>query len=675
MKQNWLYLAAAALSIGLLSQAQAQPAGWNGCNLGDIRIETAFPAARADACFRQAEDAVAVLIMAEAAEINPSPWYAFRVWANTPRRVALTLVYGQSKHRYPPKISHDGKTWALLPAQQVQVAADGKTATLSIELGPEALWIAAQEPWPAARHRSFLDRWQDHGHVGVSRLGKSLRGEPIDMLQTDVGQDRSQTLVIVGRQHPPEISGARALEAFVETLLDHSELSRRFRATHRVMVVPLLNPDGVDRGYWRHNAGGMDINRDWGPFTQPETRLMRDLLASIDADPGSRLAAFVDFHSTREDVFYTQRDEDPMQPPGFYARWLGRLQERMPDYAVNRKPGHQAGLPTAKTWVYETYGVPAVTFEIGDESSPELTARLAAEAARAMMEVLLVDAPAARAAIPADGLESGSGRFVFDGWNGPAIPVWYYRPAIVEADTPVVFVMHGVNRDADRYRDQWSTLAREHRFILVVPEFSERNFPGAMGYNQGFVVDRDGKPRPREAWSFAAIEPLFDAVRAMSGTRVARYDLYGHSAGAQFVHRYVMFMGEARLKRAISANAGWYTLPNLEIDFPYGLRNSGLSAEDLQRALAQPLTVLLGTADNDRAHPNLRRTPEALAQGPHRLARGEHFVAQSRHQAAAAGHVFPAWRLQYVDGVGHDNGAMAPAAAALLGRWEAADGH
>lgn len=670
MKQTWLRAVCAALLCAVLSPAGAQPAGWSRCDLGDIRIDAEFPAARADACFRQSDDAVAVLVMPEAADVNPSPWYAFRAVADTPRRVELTLVYGQSKHRYLPKVSDDGQSWELLPAERVRVADDGKTATLELDLGPQPLWVAAQEPWPSARHRAFLDHWRGRDDIALSRLGKSLRGKPIGMLQTDPGRDRPQTLVVVGRQHPPEISGARALESFVETLLDDSELSRRFRATHRVVVVPMLNPDGVDRGYWRHSAGGKDMNRDWGPFVLPETRLMRDLLASIDADPGTRLTAFVDFHSTREDVFYTQRDADPMQPPGFYARWLGRLQERMPDYHVNRKPGHQSGMPTAKTWVYETYGVPAVTFEIGDETPPALTARLASEAARALMETLL---PAAAAAEPAqaDVLAAGDGRFVFDGWSGPALPVWYYRPKAVRANTPVVFVMHGVNRDADRYRDQWSALAREHDFILVVPEFGEKDFPGATGYNQGYVVDRNGKPRPRSQWSFRALEPLFDAVRARTGTQVDRYELYGHSAGAQFVHRYVLFMPEARLGQAVSANAGWYTLPSLDVDYPYGLRHSGLSAADLQRALTQPLTVLLGTADNDPGHPNLRRTPEALAQGPHRLARGEHFVEQARQAAAGSG-VDLAWQLRYVEGVSHDNGAMAPAAAKLLGRRGAA---
>jgi len=426
----------------------------------------------------------------------------------------------------------------------------------------------------------------------------------------------------------------------------------------------MLNPDGVEAGHWRTNAGGKDINRDWGPFTQPETRLMRGLLAEIDDDPRGRLAALVDFHSTREDVFYTQRDEDPSRPAGFYGNWLGLLQERMPGYTVKRSPGHQAGLPTAKTWVYETYGVPAVTFEIGDETPRETSDRLATEAARAMMETLLADAgtatPTAAPTLPA-----GDGMFTFDGWAGPPIRVWYHLPETGRPETPVLFVMHGVNRDADRYRDQWSALADQHGFVLVVPEFDEAGFPGSAGYNLGNMLDRDGRPVPPERWSFSVLEPLFDRVRAITGTRVERYDLYGHSAGAQFVHRYVMFMPGARLGRAVAANAGWYTLPDREVPYPYGLAGKHLPTVDLRRAFGQRLGILLGTADNDPAYPNLRRTTEAMAQGPHRLARGEFFFGLAAAESAALGTDFR-WTLEKVDGVGHDNGRMAPAAAAWL---------
>ena len=39
-----------------------------------------------------------------------------------------------------------------------------------------------------------------------------------------------------------------------------------------VIVYPLMNPDGVDEGHWRHNTGGIDLNRDWAHYNQPETR-------------------------------------------------------------------------------------------------------------------------------------------------------------------------------------------------------------------------------------------------------------------------------------------------------------------------------------------------------------------------------------------------------------------
>lgn len=255
--------------------------------------------------------------------------------------------------------------------------------------------------------------------------------------------------------------------------------------------------------------------------------------------------------------------------------------------------------------------------------------------------------------------------FAFSDWAGPPLPVWYALPDAVTPETPVVVVMHGVNRDADRYRDEWAGLARQHGLIVIVPQFSTADFPGANGYNTGYFAERNGSPRPRDLWSYAAIEPLFDAVRDRFGTQVPRYTLYGHSAGAQFVHRFVMLTPEARIEQAIAANAGWYMMPDLATDFPYGAKGAPVSAESLAAALEKPLTVLLGTADTDTAHPNLRTTPEANLQGPHRYARGLAFHAAGRDAAARLEVPF-GWRVEDVPGVGHSNGQMAQAAAALI---------
>ncbi|WP_066532755.1 alpha/beta hydrolase [Erythrobacter sp. CCH5-A1] len=278
----------------------------------------------------------------------------------------------------------------------------------------------------------------------------------------------------------------------------------------------------------------------------------------------------------------------------------------------------------------------------------------------ALLAAMMFAAPAVAA-----GATGQAGRFVFSGWDGPPLPVFYQLPETVTPDTRVVFIMHGVNRDADRYRDEWAAHARRLGFIVIAPQFAAADFPGSLGYNTGYFTEEDGTARPRSRWSFAAIEPLFDDVRQRFGTRVERYAIYGHSAGAQFVHRYVLFMPEARIDRAIAANAGWYTMPDSGTAFPYGLGATPIGAEGLAAALGKPLMVLLGTADTDRADPDLRKTPEADAQGPHRYARGQAFFARGEAAAAAAGVPF-AWQLERVPGIAHSNAGMAEAAAALI---------
>jgi poly(3-hydroxybutyrate) depolymerase len=256
-------------------------------------------------------------------------------------------------------------------------------------------------------------------------------------------------------------------------------------------------------------------------------------------------------------------------------------------------------------------------------------------------------------------------RFRFDGWEGPTLNVYVSRPAGLAPDRPVVFVMHGMQRNADQYRDQWHELAMEHEFLLVVPEFSRRDFPGSAGYNLGNRVDSSGQAVARSRWTFSAIEPLFDDVRKRWGMSTSRYALYGHSAGAQFVHRFVFFVPDARVSRVVTANAGWYTMPDYQVAWPYGLGGTALPPEMLAEAFRKPVTVLLGERDDDPQHQSLRRTPEAMAQGPSRLDRGRRFFTTARAQAARMNVPFN-WRMELVPGVGHDNRRMAPAAVEIL---------
>ena len=267
--------------------------------------------------------------------------------------------------------------------------------------------------------------------------------------------------------------------------------------------------------------------------------------------------------------------------------------------------------------------------------------------------------------VPAEMARRGVQRFRFAGWAGPALPGWYIRPAGGAADAPLLFVFHGVRRDADRYLGEWLDVAEREQVIVVVPEFTQAAFPGAPAYNHGRLLDANGTAVPVNERTFALIEPLFDALRARESLNRTTYWMFGHSAGAQFVHRFIMTGNARRLERAVSANAGSYMYPDDRFAWPFGTRTLPEDIWAPTAAYAVPMTILLGTADNDPDYPSLPREPEAMAQGPHRLARGRAFSEATRADAQRR-HLAYAWNCRLVPDVGHDNGRMAPFGIAVL---------
>src|SRR5690554_3782016 len=155
------------------------------------------------------------------------------------------------------------------------------------------------------------------------------------------------------------------------------------------------------------------------------------------------------------------------------------------------------------------------------------------------------------------GLQVGAGVFTFAGHpalQGDTMRVFYHRPSGDISDRPVLFVMHGVQRNADTYRDNWVELSEKHRILVIVPEFSRELFPGSRSYNYGNLRAEDGSLNPEDEWSFSLIDPIFEEAVRLSGSSAAGYDLFGHSAGSQFAHRFFIFKQGTRVNRVVAAN-------------------------------------------------------------------------------------------------------------------------
>ena len=337
------------------------------CDSGTATIDDSFIGARRGACTMLGPTAFELSIVREDDAVrNPSPWYAFRVTSD--EAVSITLDYGDWKHRYVPKLSRDGSSFELVPDAWVSQA-DENSLSLNIPAGSNQLLISAQQLLTPEDYEVWRRRLAERTEASLTIAGRSVADLPVYKVES--GAEQSELIFMTGRQHPPEVSGAVAMMAFLNTVYGDSDLARQFRERFHLVSLPLMNPDGVIAGHWRHNLGQTDLNRDWGPFTQPETRIVKDLLDEFD-DDGKSVEAFVDFHSTGENLVYLQAE--PTDPEGFSAIWLARAQKRLRtteglDYAFDTEPRPSSETANGKNYMYKRYGIPSVTYEVGDETT------------------------------------------------------------------------------------------------------------------------------------------------------------------------------------------------------------------------------------------------------------------------------------------------------------------
>lgn len=248
--------------------------------------------------------------------------------------------------------------------------------------------------------------------------------------------------------------------------------------------------------------------------------------------------------------------------------------------------------------------------------------------------------------------------------SAKTIKVYYRIPDGDITKMPILFSFHGVNRNADDYRDYWISMANANKFMVFAPEFSDADFSTGDAYNLANIFDDGDNPssstfNSKEQWTFSVLDPIFEKIKtAVAGTQ-KKYNGWGHSAGAQFLHRFVLYMPNSKLDIAVCSNAGWYTVPEFSVDFPYGIKNGQLPINDLKAAFSKKLIVHLGTRDIDQNSAGLRHnTVVDNQQGLNRLVRGRYFFTQSQGTAQGLNTPFN-WEKEEVSGVDHDAQKMA----------------
>jgi poly(3-hydroxybutyrate) depolymerase len=274
-----------------------------------------------------------------------------------------------------------------------------------------------------------------------------------------------------------------------------------------------------------------------------------------------------------------------------------------------------------------------------------------------MRLVLTLAALAAAPRVPAaDPIPPGSGQFRA-ALGSTTLDVFTYKPAGYDPTAgPLVLVFHGVNRNADEYRDFAKPIADRTNGLVVAPRFPRDEFPNAR-YHRGGVLDGDAA-NPPEKWTFALVPKLAAVVREREGRPDMPYSLIGHSAGGQFLARLAGFSDSGAV-RVVAANPGTDLFPTRDQDFPLGFGKlpADLGNDDKIRAyLARPLTLYLGTADN-KPDEYFDKSPDSMRQGGSRYERGTNAFRAGEKLAKEKGWAF-GWRLVEAPGVAHEAADM-----------------
>lgn len=355
-----------------------------------VFADNEFDGARLNNFAKVNDNLFRAVISPENYPINASSYYSFRIWADSIMDIELELFYTKHEHRYIPKISYDGKHWIALTESEFDTIKAPNIATLKLRIGPEKLYVSAQELHTSKDVKEWVMSLNAHSAVHGDVIGKSKLGRSIPFLDIYESTPKNKDAIIVfGRQHPPEVTGHYAMESFVEEILSDSRLSRDFRQSHRILVYPLLNPDGVDEGHWRHNAGGIDLNRDWSDYNQEEPRAVASHAVKMVNKDNNNVLVGLDFHSTQSDLYYTLTDNLQSSVYPFKDYWIQGISDTYDTYEADDRP-FDLNQPITKGWFYLQFGAEGITYEIGDETPRDFVRSKGRTAAVELMQLLIL---------------------------------------------------------------------------------------------------------------------------------------------------------------------------------------------------------------------------------------------------------------------------------------------
>jgi murein tripeptide amidase MpaA len=299
-------------------------------------------------------------------------WFYFRLSGARGHDCALAIVnadgaaYPEGWRGYQAAASYDRRRWFRVPTDY-----DGTVLTIRHRPERDAVYYAYFAPYAMERHLDLLAWAAERPGVSLSCLGRTLDGQPLDLLTVGAPGEGRRVCWAIARQHPGETMAEWWMEGFLERLLDEDDpLARRLRERAQFHIVPNMNPDGSRRGHLRTNAAGANLNREWHdptPTRSPEVLLVRGRMQATGVD------WCLDVHG--DEVLPYNFLIGTSGIPSFSPRlaeladgFRRAMMQANPDFQITQgypetAPG-RANMTMCSSWVAERFGCLAMTLEM-----------------------------------------------------------------------------------------------------------------------------------------------------------------------------------------------------------------------------------------------------------------------------------------------------------------------
>jgi len=280
-------------------------------------------------------------------------------------------AYPKGWSDYRVVASYDHQNWFRLDTDF-----DGQVLRTAFTPAGNSVYLAYFEPYSYERHLDLIGSAANSEHVTLERLGSSLDGRDMTLLQitnvqSPVALAQRKKIWLIARQHPGESMAEWFVEGFLERLLDEADPVSRVLLDQCVFyVVPNMNPDGAVRGNLRTNAAGANLNREWAApslDTSPEVYWVRQKMLEVGVD--LNLDAHGDeglpynFVVGTEDTpgFNTRRT---LLQDAFKSSWLATSPDFQTEHGYPRGRHGEANMTLATNWIGQQFDCLAFTIEM-----------------------------------------------------------------------------------------------------------------------------------------------------------------------------------------------------------------------------------------------------------------------------------------------------------------------